>query len=112
MKKLLVFFLLLALVLSGCSVSCPAESPSNPEALGELKVHFIDVIHGDSTLVECNGKYMLIDAGESYAGGTVLLYLANQGVEKLDVVVSIILYFRKILRLCHFFIGGNFYFFY
>ncbi len=86
MKKLIALFLLTALMLCSCGTPAPTEAPTEP--LGELKVHFIDVNHGDSMLVECNGEFMLVDAGESYAGPTVISYLQNLGVEKLDVVVS------------------------
>ncbi len=86
MKRIIAIFLLAALLLCGCGAPAATEAPTEP--LGELKVHFIDVGHGDSMLVECNGEFMLIDAGESYAGPTVISYLQNLGVEKLDIVVS------------------------
>ena len=88
MMKRLLFFFLTVLILCGCSAKAPEQPSPTPPDIGQLKVHFIDVNHGDSTLVECNGEYMLVDAGEVYAGGTVLLYLAQLGVKKLDVVVS------------------------
>lgn len=86
MKKIITLLLLAALLLCGCGAPAATEAPTEP--LGELKVHFIDVGHGDSMVVECNGEFMLIDAGESYAGPTVISYLQNLGVEKLDIVVS------------------------
>lgn len=86
MKKIIAILLLTALLLCGCGAPAATEGPTEP--LGELRVHFIDVQQGDSTLVECDGAYMLIDAGESYAGPIVTTYLQNLGVEKLDIVVS------------------------
>lgn len=86
MKKVIALLLLAALLLCGCGEPAATEAPTEP--LGELKVHFIDVNHGDGMLVECNGEFMLIDAGESYAGPTVTTYLKNLGVDKLDIVVS------------------------
>lgn len=63
-----------------------AES-KQPQA-GDLKVHFIDVGQGDSTLVECDGHFMLIDAGNNSKGTTVQLYLTKQGVDSLDYVIA------------------------
>lgn len=85
MRKLFCLLLLLCL-LCGCSAPAAPSAPTEP--LGELKVHYIDVGAGDCTLVACNGKYMLIDAGESTAGNKIVSYLKALGVEKLDVVVS------------------------
>ncbi|MDR2024557.1 MAG: MBL fold metallo-hydrolase [Hungatella sp.] len=83
---------LLVLCMAGCS---PAESSSpltqgqlGNEAGTDLKVHFIDVGQGDSTLVEKDGHYMLIDAGERDQGETVASYLEKQGVNKLDYVIG------------------------
>jgi beta-lactamase superfamily II metal-dependent hydrolase len=53
-----------------------------------LTVHYIDVGQGDSELLQSNGHNMLIDAGPSSAGDTVISYLKSQGVTSLDVVVS------------------------
>lgn len=52
-----------------------------------LYVHYIDVGQGDSELVCCGGEYMLIDAGEPSASDTVVDYLNDHGIEKLDYVV-------------------------
>ena len=57
-------------------------------ALTEEKVHFIDVGQGDSTLVESNGLYMLIDAGDEAYGDVVIQYLEENNVEKLDYIIA------------------------
>ena len=45
----------------------------------QLEVHFIDVGQGDTTYIELpNGTDILIDAGESKYGSTVVNYLKNQ----------------------------------
>lgn len=62
--------------------------PQTTAADGELLVHYIDVGQGDSILVQCNGKNMLIDAGTSQAAGKVVDYLQSQGVETLDYVIA------------------------
>ena len=52
-----------------------------------MEVHFIDVGQGDATLIESDGHYMLIDAGNNDKGTALQLYLQKQGVEKLDYLV-------------------------
>jgi beta-lactamase superfamily II metal-dependent hydrolase len=52
------------------------------------RVHYIDVGQGDCELIECGGKYMLIDAGENGHETEVLNYLNSLGVTKLDYVVA------------------------
>ncbi|MBO5485987.1 MAG: MBL fold metallo-hydrolase [Eubacterium sp.] len=52
-----------------------------------MEVHFIDVGQGDATLIESDGHYMLIDAGNNDKGTALQLYLQKQGVKKLDYLV-------------------------
>lgn len=59
-----------------------------PDSKSGLSVHFIDVGQGDSILVSCEGKNMLIDGGVPDEGPTVENYLKKQGVSKLDYVVG------------------------
>lgn len=63
------------------------ENTAIEDELGYLNVHFIDVGQGDSTLIDCNGHYMLIDAGDMSKGTTVQLYLNKQEVDKIDVLL-------------------------
>lgn len=53
-----------------------------------LLVHFIDVGQGDSILIQQKDHSMLIDAGENDQGETVVSYLEEQGISRLDYVVG------------------------
>lgn len=53
-----------------------------------LTVHFIDVGQGDSILLTCGGKTMLVDAGGSEQGERVVRYLRSQKISALDVAVA------------------------
>ncbi len=54
-----------------------------------LQVHFIDVGQGDAILVKLpNGQNMLVDAGDNQYGSTVVNYINNQGINRLDYVVG------------------------
>ena len=55
---------------------------------GNLKIYFIDVGQADSILIEQNGKFMLIDAGNNDDGDLVVNYLKQKGVTKLDYVIG------------------------
>ncbi|MEC3884616.1 cell wall-binding repeat-containing protein [Halobacillus sp. HZG1] len=62
---------------------------TNLLTIGDMKVHFIYVGQGDSTLIQTpNGKNILIDAGKRSAGDDVICYLEDHGVESLDMVVA------------------------
>ena len=71
-------------------VSEPAqeqEEPQGPE--GTLTAHFIDVGQGDSEFLELpDGRTMLIDAGESSEGSTVVGYIRSLGYSDIDYVVA------------------------
>ena len=79
MKSFLVAFLICLL-----SMTVFADTASS----NKLIVNYIDVGQGDSELIECNGKFMLVDAGEREQGSVVVNYLKSRGVEKLDYVVA------------------------
>ena len=91
MKKLTVLLLLLALLLSGCSVPCPATpvtTPTETSADAEpLLVHFLDVGQADCILIEYGDYHLLIDGGNREDGSMVVTYLENQGISELDAVV-------------------------
>ncbi len=68
------------------------NAPQNKEVQSvydkSLKLHFIDVGQGDSTLIEsANGKFMLIDAGTYDASQKICDYLEACGVEELEYIL-------------------------
>lgn len=65
----------------------PLEEPAS-EVAGSLTAHFIDVGNADAILIECNGEFMLIDAGENNQGGLVTDYLLAQGVDELEYAIG------------------------
>ncbi len=90
----LIFLVVAAVALAGYLIDlqadAPLEDPSDggASAVSYCKVHYIDVGQGDCELVECDGKFMLIDAGENGYEDAVINYLRKLGVEKLDYVVA------------------------
>lgn len=87
MRRLTAILLLMCLLLCGCSAKQPSGVVSTP-VQEQLWVHFIDVGQADSILLECDGKFALIDGGNDSDGPAVAAYLAMQGVAKLDLVVA------------------------
>ncbi len=81
----LVTLMLAASVFIG--TAAPGTLLAAPSKTTEMKVHFIDVGQGDSTLITCSGHSMLIDAGDDSQGTAIQNYLQKQKVEKLDYFV-------------------------
>ena len=88
MRKLLSTLLLLALLLAGC-VHAPPETtqPAATAPADTLAVHFIDVGQADCALLECGGKFMLIDGGNVEDSSLVVSYLRKHGVGELEAVI-------------------------
>ncbi len=59
-----------------------------PSAEGVLEVHILDVGNADCILIRQGDSAMLIDAGERGDADTILGYLDNYGIERLDLVVA------------------------
>ncbi len=55
---------------------------------GSFKVWFIDVGEGDAALVECDGSYMLIDAGTADRASAVMELMKSLGAKSLDFAVA------------------------
>lgn len=75
-----VFLMFTAKNISGLNL------PANEE--DQMSVHFIDVGQGDSILIESDGHYMLVDAGDNSKETIVINYLKKQGVKKLDFIIG------------------------
>lgn len=80
-RRIVSFILLLSVILVLCSCS-------NSKKDSYFRITFIDVGQGDSALIECDGYYMLIDAGEESAGEKVCEVLEDKGITQLDILVA------------------------
>lgn len=97
-KKYVMCLLLLVMVfLYGCGALTEegTSAKSNQEAqaekqktVGDLRVHYINVGESDSVLIESNGHFMLIDAGDIGDREAVTQYLKQQKVKKLNYVIA------------------------
>lgn len=86
-----ILAVVMAVVTMGCSGG--AARQNIPETVqtdqsSPMKVHFIDVGQGDAALIEAQGHYMLIDAGENDKGSLVRDYLKQHNVKELDYVIG------------------------
>ncbi len=76
----------LAAALCFCAVGCDG-TVSTAGSTNGLNLHMLDVGQGDSLLLECDGSYMLVDAGEVDKGNRVVEYLKGQNVRRLSYAV-------------------------
>lgn len=83
MKRLFAALLLLSLLLTGC-----ATTADEPEDLGELVIHFIDVGQADCILLIAGETTVLIDGGNIPTDRDVLEYLRRFGVDQIDLMVN------------------------
>jgi competence protein ComEC len=67
-----------------------APTPAgSPEAGDLLKIHFIDVGHGDACLIQTPGGHtILIDGGYSDVADDVVDYIKKAGVKEIDLVIA------------------------
>lgn len=65
------------------------EETKNPNKSveGLLKVHYINVGQGDCALIHTGNTAMLIDAGNRGDGPSIISYIKNQGIQKLDYLI-------------------------
>ncbi len=88
MKKLKYFFTILltaAILLSACGKEL-AYSDKNKEAY-KNSVTILNTGQANCTLIESDGSFRIIDRGEGGAAVDIRAYLAERGVEKIDVFV-------------------------
>lgn len=88
-KRYPILAVIIAVIVVGVFVFQSVQDNANKVTIpmDGLYVHYIDVGQGDSELICCGGEYMLIDAGEPSASDTVVDYLNDHGIEKLEYVV-------------------------
>ena len=54
----------------------------------DLKVFYLNTAHGEATLVESSGHFMMINAGDAKDSGGIIDYLNKTGVTSLDYVIA------------------------
>ena len=91
MKKIIAT-IAAAILVALMGILFPEAQPEAPQVQvpisgNGLTVHFIDVGQADCALLECDGKYMIIDGGNVEDGQLVVSYLKQMGVETIDHVV-------------------------
>lgn len=80
MRRKIAAFLLLAVtavLLCACS---------NPRGNSYFHIYFIDVGQGDAALIECDGRFMLLDGGDTSAEDEVYCFLRQKEVQHLDIL--------------------------
>ena len=101
-SALLVLLLIACMTLMACSPAQESTSPTQESASPEegsapltlpgddstFSVRYIDVGQADAALVECDGRYMLIDGGNKGDSDVIYTVLNNGGIELLDIVVA------------------------
>ena len=93
MKKIRIILLIcLCLLVVGCAnpfVESNDMTSVSTFSGDTLRVNYIDVGQGDSIFIQLpNNVTMLIDAGEAYESDSVINYLNNLGIKKIDYVVG------------------------
>lgn len=87
-RRISAFLICVAMLFSLCSCSFVTTDIVNENLDGKLLVHYIDVGQGDSILLESEGEFVLIDAGEVEYGSAVCRYLRSRDVDTLDYVIA------------------------
>jgi len=88
MRALRIYCILMFL-LSSMIIASSSFFPTVFALNGEtITVHFIDVGQGDSIFIDTSGLDVLVDGGPRAAGATVVEYLGNLSITKIDLMVA------------------------
>ena len=79
MKKYIIFILML--LLSFSFINCISNNDL-------LKIHYIDIGQGDSTLIEYNSKVLLIDSGPNSSEEKLSKYLKKHNIKTIDYLIA------------------------
>lgn len=64
------------------------EMDESVSADGEMKIHFLDVGQGLAILVQAEGQTLIYDGGDRDTSSFVVSYLKEQGIERIDYLIS------------------------
>ena len=77
---------LIAVLMLTAAVLCSCTAKDASETAG-FKAWFFNMGKADSILLDCGGKYVLIDCGEKNTGKELVKALADGGVKKIDYLI-------------------------
>ncbi len=87
-KGLRIIFSVLIAVIVAAVAMITEKANVEPVPDGEMFVDFVDVGQGDCTLIRTADAVILVDAGESGTADTVVSYLKEKGIEKIDCCIA------------------------
>lgn len=88
-RKSIIFLIVLSIVVAIYELFLFLQPRIGSDAMqAQTTVHFIDVGQGDCTLIRSGADAVLIDAGITDMGDTVVKYLTAAGVTKLTAIVA------------------------
>lgn len=82
-KRMASWFLSLLFVVTLTNINAVAA-----QTKPDFSIQFLDVGQADAALVQCDGKYMLIDGGKKSDADEIYAALKEEKVPKLDMVVA------------------------
>ena len=82
-KRMASWFLSLLFVVTLTNINAVAA-----QTKPGFSIQFLDVGQADAALVQCDGKYMLIDGGKKSDADEIYAALKEEKVPKLDMVVA------------------------
>lgn len=94
MKKIRLFSVIVFIILSLCScfpdagtVDILIQTQQALAANTPFTVHFIDVGQADASIVQCDGKSMMIDGGNADDSNLIVSYLKKLNITHLDYII-------------------------
>jgi beta-lactamase superfamily II metal-dependent hydrolase len=86
-----IVFILILVAISGCTdtnTTPVVNNTSHTIASDNLTAYFIDVGQGDSIILQCSNRTMLIDAGEQEYGDDVVNFTKSKGIDHFNYAVA------------------------
>ena len=88
MGRALALLLAVTLLLAACGADAKkAEAEQAAQPAADLEVHFFDAGKADAILLTTENGAVLVDAGEKGFGKTILAYLEEKGIDRIDYLI-------------------------
>ena len=87
-RKIIALFYITIFAVIGLSLNNTTHAKTFADSNGSFWVKYIDVGQGDSTIIQCDGHYLMIDGGPSSASSIVYTILKNNGIKNIDYMIA------------------------